>query len=105
MDQRVQPKEDHDILISLWVFMVGTNGDGLLGQFQKFKEETNTNFDSVNKKLAACWTIDDHEKAEKGYVEKGKAKEETRNRRRISGREWVLIAITFAAIVVPHFWK
>jgi hypothetical protein len=109
MDQRVQPQEDHDLLISLWTFMVGTNGDGLLGQFQAFKKETNDSFQEMQKQLAACWTIEDHKEAEKGYEKKSVEKEETRDRRKISAREWILgialVVTTVATVVMPHIWK
>jgi len=95
------PETDHDLLISLWTLLIGTNGDGLLGKFEKFTEKTDGRLDGIEKQLPMCWTRDDHEEAEKKYAAKDA---ENLHRRRISAREWILVAVAIvgpiAAVVV-----
>ena len=106
MDLRPQPETDHDYLISLWVFLVGTNGDGLLGKFEKFTARTDERLDAVEKKLPGLWTREEHAAAEKAAEE---CDDRRKDRRKISAREWMLIAMTIigpiVAVIIAHFVK
>lgn len=44
MDLRIQPESDHDLLISLWTFLVGTNGNGFIAKFDEFAANTDARF-------------------------------------------------------------
>jgi hypothetical protein len=89
---RKLPETDHDILISMWTTLVGTNGEGLLGKFEKFSEKTDFRLSAVEQKLPSMWTRQDHDKSKAAEIEDaGIAKK----RRKVSTREWILIAMTF----------
>jgi hypothetical protein len=96
MDREI-PKSDHDLLISLWTFLVGVNGGGLIAKFDAFTEKTDGRLDTIEKKMPSLWTCEDHERAEKEYqakdAEKEKSRQDVRERRKMSKREiWMLIA-------------
>ena len=106
MELRQQPQTDHDLLLSAWIFLVGSNGDGLLGKFEKFVEEFNDWRKSVDAQLLKTWTQEDHNEYIANEEECGDRRED---RRKINTREWILICATIiipiAAIIAGHFWK
>jgi len=116
-EQRTLPTTDHDIMLSVWIWLVGTNGDGLLGKFDRsqerqmaFEERTDRRLTDIERQLPQCWTREDHIEAEKEYQAQDQAKEaKRRERRKVSGREWVLgLGVIFMAavtIIAPHIWK
>jgi hypothetical protein len=103
---RTQPETDHDLLLSMWIWMVGTNGDGLLGKFDNFVEAFNEWKAGVDMKLKDSWTHTDHN----AYIKRTEDCEDTKaDRRKINAREWTLVIATIiipiVAIVLSHFWK
>lgn len=96
MAHRTLPETDHDILISMWTLLVGTNGEGLLGKFESFSEETRKRLSYLDAQLPLMWTRAEHLKAEKEAAE---CAEGQRDRRKISLREWVMIVLTTISVM------
>jgi hypothetical protein len=90
----------------MWIWLVGTNGDGLLGKFEKFVAEMTEWREAVNKQLQSAWTQDDHEQYIKSEAE---CNDQLKNRRKVSTREWLLLTLTFVgpivAVLIAHFLK
>jgi hypothetical protein len=98
MDREI-PTSDHDLLISLWTFLVGVNGGGLISKFDAFAQKTDDRLDTLEKKMPEVWTREDHLAAEKEYAErdeqKRKASVECKDRRKLSRREIAMLVATF----------
>lgn len=91
MSEREIPKTDHDLLISLWTFMVGTNGNGLIAKFDDFAKCTDERLDAIERRQPEYWTKADHVAAEKEYAAQAR---DRIDRRKLSRRDMVMIAVT-----------
>jgi hypothetical protein len=96
MGIRSLPKTDHDILISMWTLLVGTNGEGLLGKFETFSDETRKHLTIIDAQLPKMWTRKEQLAAECAESERSAGE---KNRRRISLREWALIGLTATSVL------
>ena len=103
---REQPKTDHDLLVSLWTLLIGTNGNGLLSRFDIFAAETRTRLSALESKIPGFWTRADHEEY---LLSEAECDDRRENRRKISGREWALVVVSvlgpIIAVVIAHFVK
>lgn len=94
---RPQPETDHDLLISLWTFLVGTNGNGLIAKFEEFSTATDKRLGVIEAQLPRCWTRDDHVEAVKETAARDAVNQD---RRKISTREWALVAVSVLGPII-----
>jgi hypothetical protein len=103
---RIQPETDHDLLVSLWTLLIGSNGNGLLSRFDSFATETRARLLSLESKAIGSWTKVDHD----AYVAaKTVSDDRKENRRRVSAREWSLVLVAIIgpiiAVLIDHYVK
>ena len=100
---RPLPETDHDLTLSLWTFLVGTNGNGFIAKFDAFAEKTDSRLGSIETQLPRCWTRDDHEDAVKKNADNQQRRQD---RRKVSAREWALVAVSvlgpIAAVLIAR---
>ena len=84
MDIREPPTTDHDLLVRIWTILEGTNGSGLITKFSCLEDDVA----QIKIVLPNLWTRTQHE----DFIEDDEKKND---RRKISQRDWMLIAMTF----------
>jgi hypothetical protein len=109
---RPMPNSTKEMIQQLWFIVIGTNHEGLVTEFkafyQKWAEHHQQVLDrlaEVEKKLPRFWTREDHEAMHQKYVaqleEQKRAETEDIDRRHISTRDWIMIAIVALGMIVP----
>lgn len=96
MGIRTLPETDHDILISMWTLLIGTNGEGLIGKFDSFREEARKHLAAIDGQLPKMWTREEHAAAEREAEE---CNDRRNDRRKISLREWIMISLTAISVI------
>ena len=86
---REMPKKLGDVTRDLWAMLVGTNGEGLLGQFKAFvftseqrHKELAGRIEHVEQLLPTLWTHADHARAHGEYL--AEQKEEKYGERKVA---------------------
>ena len=83
------------MLYQLWYAVIGSNGDGIASQVRDLRERVGR----IEDTLPTLWSREDHECAEREYQAKDEAKEKARKdhseRRKMSRREFAMLAATF----------
>lgn len=101
MAEIARPASMREMVDQLWFAIIGSNGDGIASQVRVTREKVA----AIEATLPTLWSRADHEKAEAIYAERDKAKEEARaagnkekaeckERRKMSRRDWLMVALT-----------
>jgi hypothetical protein len=107
-----KPKTQRAMVEQLWFVVIGSNGDGLvvlLKEALKKLIEHHGRLEDIEAAIPALWTKEQHEKMHAQFVEQEKARKEKEQkdrkqgdeRRKVSRRDWIMIVIVAAGIVVP----
>ena len=87
---------DHDLLVRIWTILEGTNGSGLITRFACLEQDVN----DIKHVMPNLWTREQHDDSIKEM-------RESKERRKISKRDWTLIAMTIlgpiVAIIAAHY--
>ena len=81
-EHREVPSTDHDLLLRIWTVIEGTNGSGLITRFACLEKDV----DEIKQAMPGLWTRREHDAA---IIN-----------RKISGREWWLIAMSILGPIV-----
>jgi hypothetical protein len=97
---REQPETDHDLLVSLWTILIGTNGNGLLAKIDVLAEESRNRISALEKDSTTYWKRSDHD----AYIKcENKNHDIVKNRRKISLREWLLVTVSVFGPIIAIF--
>jgi hypothetical protein len=107
-----KPKTQKGMIDQLWFVVIGSNGDGLvvlLKEALKKLTEHHDRLEDIEAAIPALWTKEQHEKMHAQFVQqekerKEKERKETKGaeeRRKVGARDWIMIGIVAAGIVVP----
>lgn len=107
-----KPKTQRGMVEQLWFVVIGSNGEGvveLIKQALAQMVDHATRLGKIENLLPALWTKEQHEKMHEAYVAEEEAKkekaDEKKDRRGITTRDWIMIAIVALGIFIPDILR